>query len=90
MKALLICKDRPGALTVRGATRAAHPSCIAATGVAELAGPTLGNDGNPDGRLIALDVPGLHAACARPASDPCALAELFGGVTVHGWRRVVG
>lgn len=90
MKALLICKDKPGALPVRVATRDAHLAYIAATGVVELAGPTLGDDGHPNGSMIVLEVPDLDAARAWAAQDPYALAGLFESVTVQGWRRVVG
>jgi hypothetical protein len=90
MKALLICKDRPGALQLRLDNRPAHLAYLAASGVVELAGPTLAEDGNPDGSMIVLEVPDLDAARAWAAADPYALAGLFESVTVQGWRRVVG
>lgn len=90
MKAVLICKDKPAALPVRVATRDAHLAYIAATGVVELAGPFLGDDGNPNGSMVVLEVPDLDAAREWAAGDPYALAGLFESVTVQGWRRVVG
>lgn len=90
MKALLICKDRPGALQLRLDNRPAHLEYLAASGVVELAGPTLDEEGNPNGSMIVLEVPDLAAARAWAAADPYAKAGLFESVTVQGWRRVVG
>jgi len=90
MKAVLICTDKPGALPIRAATRDAHLAYIAETGVVELAGPLLGEDGNPSGSLIVLEVPDIDAARTWAAGDPYAKAGLFESVTFQGWRRVVG
>ena len=90
MKAVLICTDKPGALPIRVATRDAHLAYIAETGVVELAGPLLGEDGNPNGSMIVLEVPDMEAARAWAAGDPYARAGLFERVTFQGWRRVVG
>lgn len=90
MKAVLICKDKPGALQVRLDTRAAHLAYIEATGVVEMAGPFLDEAGAMTGSMIVLEVPDIAAAREWAANDPYAAAGLFESVAVQGWRKVIG
>lgn len=86
----LICTDRPGALSVRQANRAAHLAHIEATGVVQLAGPFLDEAGQMTGSLIVLGVGTLAEAEAWAAADPYAQAGLFERVDIRAWKRVVG
>jgi uncharacterized protein len=86
----LICDDKPGALELRKATRAAHLDYIAATGAVAQAGPFLDAAGDPCGSLVILDVADLGAAEAWAAQDPYARAGLFARVELRPWMRTVG
>ncbi len=86
----LICTDKPAALELRLANRAAHLDYIKATGVVTQAGPLLGDDGAMCGSLLILDVLDRRGAEAWAGSDPYALAGLFERVEIHAWNRVVG
>ena len=92
MAFVLLCRDKPGALDVRKANRAAHLDFIAEWGEAvRLAGPLLGDDGESMiGSLIVLDVTERAEADRFVAGDPYGLAHLFESVTVHPYRIVVG
>jgi uncharacterized protein len=85
----LICDDRPGALELRKASRAAHLDYIGATGVVAQAGPLLDADGQMAGSLVILDVAD-RAAAAWAAGDPYAAAGLFAQVSIRPWNRVIG
>lgn len=86
----VICDDRPGALEVRKANRAAHLDYIRETGVVAQAGPLLDADGAMAGSLLILDVPDRAAAEAWAAGDPYAAADLFAKVEIRAWNRVIG
>ena len=90
MRVALICRDKPGALPIRIATRTAHLAHIEATGVVEMAGPFLDAADQMAGSLIILDVPDLQAAKDWAAADPYALAGLFDFVTIQAWKKVIG
>jgi uncharacterized protein len=85
----LICDDRPGALEVRKANRAAHLDYIRETGVVAQAGPLLDAEGAMAGSLVILDVPDRAAAEAWVAGDPYCRAGLFERVAIRPWTRVV-
>jgi uncharacterized protein len=90
MRVVLICHDKPGALQVRLDHRAAHLAYIADTGIVDLAGPFLNDDGAMTGSMIVLNVDTMQQARAWAASDPYALAGLFASVTLTEWKRAVG
>jgi uncharacterized protein len=90
MRVALICIDKPGALEVRKANRAAHLAYIEATGVVEMAGPFLDGDGGMAGSLVILQVDDLAAARDWAAGDPYAQAGLFASVDIREWKKVVG
>lgn len=87
---MALCTDKPGALEIRKANRAAHLGYIAETGCVVLAGPLLDEAGEMAGSLIILDRPDIAAARAWSATDPYAKAGLFESVRVQEWKRVVG
>ena len=90
MRVALICLDKPGHLSVRTTNRTAHLAYVEATGVVEMAGPFLDDDGQMCGSLIILQVADLQAAKDWAAADPYALAGLFESVTIKAWKKVIG
>ncbi|WP_322893280.1 MULTISPECIES: YciI family protein [unclassified Yoonia] len=90
MRFALIAKDKPDALQVRMDNREAHLAYVADTGVVEIAGPLINEDGQMCGSLIVLEVADLAAAEDWAANDPYAKAGLFGDVTLSAWKKVIG
>jgi uncharacterized protein len=85
----VMAHDKPGALEVRLATRAAHLAYIEATGIVAMAGPLI-EDGQMCGSLIVLDADSLDAARDWVAGDPYGRAGLFESVSVTEWKKVIG
>ena len=86
----ITCKDKPGRLEVRQKTRPAHVDYLAAFGERVLiAGPLLGDDGQPNGSLIVVDLEDMAAAKAFSADDPYAKAGLFANVAIAAWRKSI-
>lgn len=90
MRFALMTKDKPGALQTRMDNRDAHLAYIADTGVVEMAGPVLDDDGQMCGSMIVLEVDNLAAAQAWADNDPYAKAGLFSDVTLRAWKKVIG
>ena len=90
MRHALMCFDKPGALDVRKANRAAHLAYIDQTGVVEMAGPLLDDAGNMCGSLIVLEVADMAAAAQWAANDPYAKAGLFADTRIRAWNKVIG
>ena len=90
MRFALMTKDNPGALQTRMDNREAHLAYIAETGVVEMAGPVLDDDGQMCGSLIVLDVEDMAAAQDWADNDPYAKAGLFEAVTLRAWKKVIG
>lgn len=90
MRFTIITKDKEGALQVRLDTREAHLAYIKDTGVVEMAGPFLNEDGQMHGSLIVLDVADRAAAVAWAENDPYAKAGLFDKVRIEEWKKVIG
>ena len=90
MPHIVICRDKPGALELRLATREAHLAYLADTGLVGFAGPMLGDDGKPCGSVLMLTTDDHAEAEAWAANDPYALAGLFESVEVKGFVHVVG
>ena len=90
MRFALMTKDKPGALQTRMDNREAHLAYITDTGVVEMAGPVLDDDGQMCGSLIVLEVADLAAAQAWADNDPYAKAGLFEAVTLRAWKKVIG
>jgi uncharacterized protein len=87
---MMHCTDKPGALALRQATRAAHLDYITRTGCVLQAGPLLDEDGQMAGSLLVLDLPDLQAAKDWGAADPYAQAGLFAATHVQEWKKVIG
>ncbi len=90
MRFALMTKDKPGALQTRMDNREAHLAYINETGVVEMAGPVLDDEGQMCGSLIVLEVEDLAAAESWAANDPYAKAGLFADVTLRAWKKVIG
>ena len=86
----VICRDKPGALQTRMDNRAAHLAYLDASGVCELAGPFLDEEGKSVGSLLLIDVDDLRAAEDWAANDPYAKAGLFESVSVQAFKKVLG
>ncbi|KAA2315477.1 YciI family protein [Pseudooceanicola sediminis] len=86
----LIARDKPDALDLRMANRAAHLAYVEETGVVMFGGPLLSDQGDMRGSLVVLDLPDRAAAEAWAAGDPYARAGLFEDVEISAWKKVVG
>ena len=89
MYAVLICRDKPDSLALRKATRDEHLAYLAETGVVEIAGPLLDDDGNPAGSLLIIRVETLDEARGWADRDPYAKAGLFESVKIQQWNKVI-
>lgn len=90
MRVALVCIDKPDALQTRLDTRSAHLAHIAATGVVEMAGPFLNDEGQMTGSLIILNVETLAEAQGWARLDPYSQAGLFQSVIISQWKKVIG
>ncbi len=86
----ITCKDKPGALETRLATRPVHLDYLKASTGLKLAGALLGDDGNPVGSLLIVEADDLAAAQAQADNDPFTLAGVFDSVEVRAWRVAIG
>ena len=84
------CKDKPDQPALRPATRPAHVEYLSSFGGHILiAGPLLGDDGQPNGSLIVIDLADKAAAEAFAAGDPYNKAGVFASVTIPPWRKSI-
>ena len=90
MRIALITRDKAGALQTRLDNRDAHLAYIKETGVVELAGPFLDENGTMTGSLIVMNVENMAAAQDWAENDPYAKAGLFEKVRIEEWKKVVG
>ena len=90
MRVALITQDKDDALQTRLDNRDAHLAYIAETGVVEMAGPFLNNEGTMCGSLIILEVGDIAAAQTWADNDPYNKAGLFQSVTLQAWKKVIG
>lgn len=88
----VICRDKPGALSVRMESRPAHLEYLKAhSAQIPIGGPLMSADGQtPCGSLIVVEAEDEAAARALLDADPYNEAGLFESVTVQPWRWVVG
>jgi len=86
----ITCKDKPGALETRLATRPVHLDYLKASTGLKLAGALLGDDGNPVGSLLIVEADDLAAAQAQADNDPFTTAGVFESVEVRAWRVAIG
>ena len=86
---MILCRDKPGSLDLRVATRPQHIAylqCYAERLVQ--AGPLLDGDGRPCGSLLIVEVPDRATADGFADSDPYNRAGLFESVLVRRYRTV--
>jgi uncharacterized protein YciI len=85
----ITCTDKPGAATLRAATRPAHISHLSAhAGRIVLGGPLLSPDGQAIGSLLVIEAADRAEAEAFAAADPYAKAGLFESVAIRPFRSV--
>lgn len=82
--------DKPGALPIRQANRAAHVEYLKASDAVVQAGPLLNAEGEMAGSLVILDVQDMAAAESWAKEDPYAKADLFADTELVIWNRVIG
>lgn len=86
----ITCRDKPGALETRLATRPVHLDYLKGSAGLKLAGALLGEDGNPVGSLLIVEADDLAAAQAQADNDPFTTAGVFESVEVLPWRLAIG
>ncbi len=89
----LMCKDKPGSLDLRMATRPPHVEylkAMEAKGVLKMAGPLLGDDEKPIGSLLIIAVGDKKEAEAFAAGDPYAVAGLFASTEIRAFNWTFG
>ncbi|WP_165184008.1 YciI family protein [Caulobacter soli] len=84
------CRDKPGALETRLATRPQHLAYLAESKILKLAGALLDDDGNPVGSILIVEADDKAAAQAQADNDPYTKAGIFESVEIHTWRLAVG
>jgi len=89
MPFVLICRDKPGHLETRKATRTDHLAYVETTAVVAQAGPIVVDD-QMAGSILILNVDTRAEAEAWAADDPYARAGLFDSVEILHWNRVIG
>lgn len=90
MRYAVMTRDKSCALQTRLDNRADHLEYIKSTGVVEMAGPCLDENGDMCGSLIILELPDLAAAQDWASNDPYNKAGLFEDVRVIAWNKVIG
>jgi uncharacterized protein YciI len=88
---ILICRDKPGALELRMATRDAHLAWV--DGKIDMvirAGPLLDEGGAMAGSLFTLEADSRADVEAFTAADPYSKAGLFESVEILKWRQTIG
>ncbi|MDF1608225.1 YciI family protein [Hoeflea sp. YIM 152468] len=89
----LMCKDKPGSLDLRMATRPPHVEYLKsmeAKGVLKMAGPLLGDDEKPIGSLLIIAAADRQEAEAFAAGDPYAIAGLFASTEIRAFNWTFG
>lgn len=84
------CKDKPGALETRMATRPTHLDYLNSAGLVKAAGPLLDDAGAPIGSMLIVEAQDRAAAQAFVDNDPYTLAGIFESVEIQAWRVGVG
>ncbi len=88
---VLICRDKPGALDLRMATRETHLAWVGENMANVVrAGPILDEAGGMAGSLFVLTAETRAEVEAFTAADPYSKAGLFESVEILKWRQTVG
>ena len=86
---VMLCRDKPGSLDVRMATRPQHLAYLQTYAERLVqAGPLIGPDGRPCGSLLIVDVEDRAAAEGFAEADPYTKAGLFESVIIRQYRTV--
>jgi uncharacterized protein YciI len=86
----IVCKDKPGLLETRLATRPVHLDYLKSAANLKLAGPLLDDDGNPNGSILIVEAEDKATVQTWADNDPYTLAGVFESVEIHPWRVVIG
>jgi uncharacterized protein YciI len=87
---VVYCKDKPGALETRMATRPTHLDYLNGAGLVKAAGPLLDDAGSPVGSMLIVEAKDRAAVQTFVDNDPYTLAGLFESTQIDGWRVGVG
>lgn len=87
---VVYCKDKPGALETRMATRPTHLDYLNSVAALKAAGPLLDDAGSPIGSLLIFEAEDRAAVQTLVDNDPYSAAGLFESVEIQGWRVGVG
>lgn len=86
---VITCTDKPGQPELRQANRPDHLDYLKGfTDQILAAGPTLDEDGNPNGSVLIMEFDDLTAARAFADGDPYAKAGVFESTTIKAWKKV--
>ncbi len=86
---LIVCRDKPGCLDMRLATRPQHIAYLQTYAERLVqAGPTLDLDGRPCGSMLIVDVADRAEAEGFAESDPYHKTGLFESVVIRHYRMV--
>ena len=90
MQFAIYCVDKPNALDLRMATRAAHLAYLEAKPIdIVIAGPLLDDSGNTmKGSLFIVEADDAAQVRRFSEADPYCIAGLFERVEIHGFRKV--
>jgi uncharacterized protein YciI len=86
----ITCKDKPGALETRLATRPVHLDYLNSSKGLKLAGALLDDAGSPIGSLLIVEADDIAGAQAQADNDPFTAAGVFESVEVRPWRLAIG
>lgn len=87
MAFLIIARDKPDSLELRMANRPEHLAYIKSLDCLQLAGPTLDENGKPDGSMLIFTCETLEQAEEICANDPFTKVGLFAHVAIAPWRQ---
>ncbi len=87
---ILLCRDKPDSLALRMDTRPAHLEYFQKSeNKLLLAGPLLGETGDPVGSMIIVEAADEAAARVIAANDPYAKAGLFAETQIKPFKTVI-
>ena len=82
----LICKDKPGSLDIRMASRPDHLAFLNGLGdQLKAGGPLTDDSGSPIGSIVIIEAENRPQIEALAKNDPYAIAGLFDSVEIIAW-----
>lgn len=89
MHFVITCTDKPGQPELRQANRPDHLDYLKGFEDKILsAGPTLDENGNPNGSVLIMEFDDISAARAFADGDPYAKAGVFESTSIKAWKKV--